>query len=99
MKPKLKLLLVTDVLKHLETLVEQGCGNLPVVGTDIRAYYPIEIFEVLNESGYPRALQVRVRPDARFDTDHLPGKAVQTSTIEYWNAEADRITDSCGPFA
>jgi hypothetical protein len=91
-------LTVEQLYRQLEFLMKHGHNRLPVVGTDSRAYFPIEAFDVLDACGYPNALQIRVRTDAEFTAkDGLCSKS--TGVLSRWNDEATRVRSTCGAFA
>lgn len=98
MKPTINPTTVEQLHRYLGILIEQGHKNLPVVGTDSRAYFPIQVFDVLDQSGYTAALQIQVKVDAKFATeDGLCSKSA--STLAHWNEEAKRVQSTCGAFA
>lgn len=90
---------VAELHAQLQTLMDRGLGDVPVVATDCRARYPFQAYTVLNQSGYTDALLIRVRPDAHFaPKSPLPLNWSARRTAD-WNAEADRVKSACGAFA
>lgn len=89
---------IAELHKQLQTYIDQGLGDTPVVATDCRGRYPFQAYTVLNQSGYTDALLLFVRPDAHFARrDPLPLNWGPNRVAE-WNAEADRVKGTCGAF-
>jgi hypothetical protein len=83
---------VTELHKILGDMIQHGQGALPVVASDQRAYYPFQLHVPYNSTGYPVALSLQPRVDARFIED-------QHHKAADWNREADEIAARCGAFA
>lgn len=96
---ELPVITVDQLYEQLKDLRERGLGSLPVVATDVSAYYPFSAYTVLNESGYTRALLINVRPDAAFAQTLKPSAHVTPERINHWNSEAQAIRERCGAFA
>lgn len=101
---KIDAMTVQQLHAQLQSLMDRGLGNLPVVATDCRARYPFQAYTVSNQSGYTDALLIYVRPDAHFvSRGEAPASALaDREWLEYrahtWNAEADETKAACGAF-
>lgn len=90
---------VRELHAQLQSLIDQGKGDVPVCATDCRARYPFQAYTVLNQSGYTDALLIYVRPDAHFAQRNPLPLNWGASRVDEWNAEADTIKGRCGAFA
>jgi hypothetical protein len=88
---RLGFITVAELHKMLGDMIERGHGHLPVVASDQRAYYPLQLHVPYNSTGYAIALSIQPRADARFVEDG--------DRPREWNREADEIEARCGAFA
>jgi hypothetical protein len=85
---------VEDLHRQLGELIAKGLGKVPVVGSDLRAHYPMQVYPVYNSTGYVDAVLCYVRPDLHFTPENPnrdPGADRWFDRHLRWNDEADAV--------
>lgn len=92
-----RILTVSEFAAQLQSMIEQGQGDLPVFASDVRARYPMATVVPYTTSGYPECLLIQPQPHLHAEVKGT--KRWPSTYFQHVNEEADQIRASCGAFA